>query len=58
MCNHIRKDKIRNKVICNKVEVALIGDKINKTQLKWFDYMRRRPIEILKEDIGREGTSL
>ena len=41
MCGHIRKDKIRNEIIRNKVGVVPIEEKMNETRLKWFGYVRR-----------------
>ena len=43
MCNHTRKDKIRNDVIHNKVEIVLIEEKMRETRLRWFGHVRRRP---------------
>lgn len=40
MIRHTRKDKIRNKCIWEKVEVAPI-EKIMVTHLRWFGHMRR-----------------
>ena len=45
ICGHTRKDKIRNEVICNKVEVVSIEEKIRETRLRWFGHVRRRPID-------------
>ena len=43
MCGHTRKNKIRNEVIRNKVEVVPIEEKMRETRLRWFGHMRRRP---------------
>ncbi|WAH45030.1 hypothetical protein NZD89_29235 (plasmid) [Alicyclobacillus fastidiosus] len=43
MCGHIRKDKIRNKVIRNKIGVVPIEEKVRDTRLRWFGHVRRRP---------------
>ena len=42
MCGHTKKDKIRNKVIHNKVKVVSIEEKMRKTRLRWFGHVRRR----------------
>ena len=47
MCGHTRKDKIRNKVIRNKVRVLPIEEKMRETRLKWFGHVRRRLIDAL-----------
>ena len=47
MCSHIRKDKIRNEVIRNKVRVVPIEEKMRETRLRWFDHVRRRPVDAL-----------
>ena len=43
MCGHIRKYKIRNEVIRNKVGVMSIEEKLRVTRLRWFCHVRRRP---------------
>ena len=43
MCGHTRKDKIRNKVIRNKVGVVSIEEKMRESKLRRFDHVRRRP---------------
>ena len=43
MCGHIRKDKIRNEIIRNKVGVVPIKEKMKETRLRWFGHVRRRP---------------
>ena len=43
MCIYIRKDKIRNEVICNKVGVMPIEEKMKETRLRWFGHVRKRP---------------
>ena len=43
MCGHTRKDKIRNEVIRNKIEVVPIEEKMRETRLRWFGHVRRRP---------------
>ena len=45
MCSHIRKDKIRNEVIRNKVRVVPIEEKMRETRLRWFDHVRRIPVD-------------
>ena len=39
MSRHIRNDKIQNDCIQEKVDVALIEEKMMDTQLWWFGYM-------------------
>ena len=46
MCGQTRLDKIRNKVIRNKVGVTFIEDKIREAKLRWLGY-RRRSIDAL-----------
>ena len=43
MYGHTRKDKIRNKIIRNKVGVVPIEEKMRETRLRWFSHVRRRP---------------
>lgn len=44
-------DKIRREAIHNKVKVTSIEDKISEKLLRWFGYMRRRPIETLVKKV-------
>nr|XP_016440806.1 PREDICTED: uncharacterized protein LOC107766524 [Nicotiana tabacum] len=45
MCRYTRKDKIRNKVITDKVEVASMEDKLRESRLRWFGHVKRRDID-------------
>ncbi|XP_070039088.1 uncharacterized protein [Nicotiana tomentosiformis] len=42
MCGHTKLDRIRNKVIHDKVSVAPIEDKMREARLMWFAHVRRR----------------
>ncbi|XP_019261739.1 PREDICTED: uncharacterized protein LOC109239608 [Nicotiana attenuata] len=46
MCGHTRLDKIRNKVIREKVRVAPVEDKIREARLRWFGHVKRRSIKV------------
>ncbi|KAI0504889.1 hypothetical protein KFK09_015843 [Dendrobium nobile] len=37
------KDRIQNKHIHEKVEVAPVIDKIRESRLRWFGHIKRRP---------------
>ncbi|XP_070001984.1 uncharacterized protein [Nicotiana sylvestris] len=43
MCGYIRKDRIRNKIIRDKVGVALVEDR--KLRVRWFGHVKRRYID-------------
>ena len=70
MCDHTRKNKIRNEIICNKVEVVPIMEKTKETRLRWFGHVRRRsrdaPVRrvdkmkflVKKRDKGRPNKTL
>ncbi|XP_070056715.1 uncharacterized protein [Nicotiana tomentosiformis] len=45
MCEHTRKDGIRNKVIRDKVGVASVEDKLRESRLRWFGHVKRRDID-------------
>ncbi|XP_075096148.1 uncharacterized protein LOC142174255 [Nicotiana tabacum] len=45
MCEHTRKDKIRNEVIRDKMEVASMEAKLRESRLRWFGHVRRRNID-------------
>lgn len=42
MCEHTRKDKIRNKGIRDKMVVVFVEDKIRKMRLRWFEHVKMR----------------
>nr|XP_016452019.1 PREDICTED: uncharacterized protein LOC107776619 [Nicotiana tabacum] len=39
------KDRIRNKVIRDKVGVTSVGDKLRESRLRWFGHVKRRDID-------------
>lgn len=44
MCGKTRKIKIKNEQLLEQLEVESIGEKIRETRLKWFEYVRCRPV--------------
>lgn len=42
MCEHARRDKIKNKVIHDKVGVASLADKMWEANLRLFGHIQRR----------------
>ena len=42
ICGKIKKDKIRNELFQEHLGVAIIGDKIRESRLKWFGHVQRR----------------
>ena len=46
MSGYTRKNKIRNKVIRNKIRVVPI-EEMRETRIRWFDHVRRRSREAL-----------
>ncbi|KAF3676491.1 Pre-mRNA cleavage factor Im 25 kDa subunit 1 [Capsicum annuum] len=42
MCGLTREDKVRNKIIREKVEVASVEDKMREGRLRWFGHVMRR----------------
>ncbi|KAK4343698.1 hypothetical protein RND71_036792 [Anisodus tanguticus] len=42
MCGHIRKKRIRNDVIQDKVGVASVEDEMWEARLRWFGHVQRR----------------
>ncbi|KAF3651799.1 hypothetical protein FXO37_17836 [Capsicum annuum] len=42
MCGHIRKDRVRNEIIREKVRVASVEDKMRGVRLHWFRHVMRR----------------
>jgi hypothetical protein len=45
MCDHTRKDRIRNEVILDRVGVAPIEEKLVQHKLRWFGHVQRGPPE-------------
>lgn len=45
MYEHIRSDKIKNKVIRKKVGVASLVDKIKEARFKWFGHVQRKCVD-------------
>ncbi|KAG5583186.1 hypothetical protein H5410_053813 [Solanum commersonii] len=39
---HIRREKVRNEVVQNKVGMTSIIDKMKEARLRWFRYVKRR----------------
>ncbi|PVH61419.1 hypothetical protein PAHAL_3G033100 [Panicum hallii] len=44
-CGHIRRDRIRNEEIRDRVGVAPIDEKLIQHRLRWFGHVQRRPPE-------------
>jgi len=42
-CGHIRRDKVQNEVIRDRVGVAPIEEKLTQHWLRWFEHVQRRP---------------
>ena len=42
MCGHTRKDRVRNEIIREKVEVASVENKMREVRLRWFGHVMRR----------------
>ena len=45
MCDNTSRDKVRNEDIHTKISVALIEEKMGENHLRWFGYVRRRPVD-------------
>lgn len=41
MCGYIKKEKIKNEIICNKIKMVPIEDKMRESQVRWFGHVRR-----------------
>ncbi|SPT17917.1 unnamed protein product [Triticum aestivum] len=46
MCGHMRKDRVQNDDIRDRVGVAPIEEKLVHHRLRWFGHIRRRPPEL------------
>lgn len=47
MCEHTRRDKIRNEDIRDKVGVALIEDKMWESRLRWLRHVQKKCVDTL-----------
>jgi hypothetical protein len=45
ICGHIRRDRVKNKDIRDRVGVAPIEEKLVQHRLRWFGHVQRRPPE-------------
>ncbi|XP_059298098.1 uncharacterized protein LOC132050750 [Lycium ferocissimum] len=45
MCGHTRRDRIRNEVIRDKMDVASVVDKMREGRLRWFGHMQWRCVD-------------
>ena len=45
MCGNTRRDKVRNKDIRTKIDIASIEEKMRENRLRWFGHVRRRPTD-------------
>jgi hypothetical protein len=55
-CGVTRLDRIRNKVIRNKIKVTEISKKIQESRLRWFRHVERREEDYVgKRTAGRRG---
>ncbi|KAL6507200.1 hypothetical protein OROHE_022099 [Orobanche hederae] len=57
MCDHTKKDRLKNEVIREKVRVASIEDKMMENRLRWFGHVRRRPVDAPVRRLESWGTS-
>ena len=44
-CGHIRRDRVRNEAIRERVGVVPIEEKLTEHRLRWFGHVQRRPLE-------------
>lgn len=53
MCDHTRRDRIRNKDIRRKVEVASIEEKMRENRMRFVGHIERRPMDapVMKSDL-------
>jgi hypothetical protein len=45
ICGHIRRDRVRNDDIRERLSVAPVEEKLVQHRLRWFRHMQRRPVE-------------
>jgi hypothetical protein len=47
ICDHIRRDRIQNDDIHERLGVALVEEKLVQHHLRWFEHIQRRPAKAL-----------
>jgi hypothetical protein len=45
ICDHIRRDQVRNDDICERLGVAPVEEKLVQHRLRWFGHMQQRLVE-------------
>lgn len=67
---NIQKDRVQNNVVCLKIGVVPIDEKIRKSYLRWFGYVQRKTtyapikkngliqVEEMKKERGRPKITL
>ena len=45
ICGHIRRDRVRNDDIRERLGVTPVEEKFVQHRLRWFGHMQRRPVE-------------
>jgi hypothetical protein len=45
-CGHIRRDRVRNEDIRDRDEVIHIEEKLVQSQLRWFEHVQMRPLDL------------
>jgi hypothetical protein len=43
ICRHTRLDRVRNDVICGRLGVAPIEEKLIQHRFRWFEHVHQRP---------------
>jgi hypothetical protein len=43
---HTRRDRVRNDNICDKLGIEPIEEKLVQHQLRWFEHIQRKPLEV------------
>ena len=43
ICGHTRMDRVQKDDICDRLGVALIGEKLVQYRLRWFGHVQSRP---------------
>jgi hypothetical protein len=58
ICGHIRRDRVRNDDIHERLGVAPVEENLMQHRLRWFGHIQRRPVEapIRNEVIRRTGN--
>jgi hypothetical protein len=56
-CSHIRRDRVRNDDICERLGVTPVEEKLMQHRLRWFGHIQRRHQFVTGNEKERQRTT-